>query len=104
MYDEAASRWHRSLQRLGYPRAYADMFARLRALGRLGSLTNGNRVLDCGIGPGDLSLALASATVAPVQIEGVAINPPDTILHFASALLTGYLGFAASRQSAARTS
>ena len=74
MYDEAASRWHRSLQRLGYPRAYADLFARLHALGRLGSLTDGDRVLDCGIGAGDLSLALARATVAPVQIEGVDIS------------------------------
>ena len=46
---------------------------------------------------------VVGSVIAPI-VEGVAINPPDTILHFASALLTGYLGFAASRQSAARTS
>ncbi len=74
MYDGAASRWHRSLQRLGYPRAYADLFARLRALGFLRSLATGGRVLDCGIGAGDLSLALAGATVTPVQIAGVDIS------------------------------
>jgi len=74
MYDGAASRWHRSLQRLGYPRAYADLFARLRALGLLRSLPTGGRVLDCGIGAGDLSLALARATVTPVQIAGVDIS------------------------------
>ena len=46
---------------------------------------------------------VVGSVIAPI-VEGVAINPPDTILHFASTLLTGYLGFAASRQSAARTS
>lgn len=74
MYDGAASRWHSSLQRLGYPRAYADLFARLHALGLLRSLTNGGRVLDCGIGAGNLSLALACTTVPPVQIAGVDIS------------------------------
>jgi len=71
MYDGAASRWRRSLQR---PRAYADLFAGLHALGLLQSLMNGGRVLDCGIGAGDLSLALASTTVPSVQIEGVDIS------------------------------
>lgn len=30
--------------------------------------------------------------------EGLPLNPADTVLHFASAALTGYLGFAAPRQ------
>jgi hypothetical protein len=34
--------------------------------------------------------------VAPI-VEQVALNPPDTILHLLSTLLTGYLGFLASR-------
>ncbi len=46
---------------------------------------------------------VVGSVIAPI-VEGVAINPPDTILHFASALLTGYLGFAASRQNAAHMS
>ena len=40
------------------------------------------------------------SVIAPIA-EGVAINPPDTILHLASALLTGYLGFGAARALAA---
>jgi hypothetical protein len=47
-------------------------------------------------------LAIASL-IAPI-VEGVNINAPDTILHLASALLTGYLGFLADRQVAGVTS
>lgn len=36
------------------------------------------------------------SVIAPIA-EGVAINPPDTILHLVSAILTAYLGFAAGR-------
>ena len=43
---------------------------------------------------------VAASVVAPI-VEGVAINPADTVLHLASALLTGYLGFVAARQVAA---
>ena len=42
-------------------------------------------------------LAIASF-IAPL-VEGVNLNAPDTILHLASAALTGYLGFLADRQS-----
>ena len=45
---------------------------------------------------------VVGSVIAPI-VEGVAINPPDTVLHLASALLTGYLGFVGPRQSAART-
>jgi hypothetical protein len=31
------------------------------------------------------------------------LNPPDTALHLASALLTGFLGFKADRQVASAT-
>jgi hypothetical protein len=46
------------------------------------------------------SMAVVFALLVPVSLiapiaEGVAINLPDTVLHFASALLTGYLGFTA---------
>ena len=46
-------------------------------------------------------LVLVVASVIAPIVEGVAINPPDTVLHLASALLTGYLGFVAARQVAA---
>jgi hypothetical protein len=44
-------------------------------------------------------LVLVVASVIASIVEGVAINPPDTVLHLASALLTGYLGFVATRQA-----
>ena len=40
------------------------------------------------------------SVIAPIA-EGVAINPPDTVLHLVSALLTGCLGFGAARALAA---
>ena len=36
------------------------------------------------------------SVIAPIA-EGVAINPPDTVLHLLSALVTGYVGFMAPR-------
>ncbi len=75
MYDEAAERWHDRLALLGYPRAYEDLFNRLLADGALNSLREGGRVLDCGIGTGAFSLALAEKVAAPVRIEGLDISP-----------------------------
>jgi hypothetical protein len=40
------------------------------------------------------ALLVPASLIAPIA-EGVAINPPDTVLHLASALLTAYLGFTA---------
>jgi ubiquinone/menaquinone biosynthesis C-methylase UbiE len=74
-YDEAAELWHDRLALLGYPRAYKDLFDRLLADGALASLREGGRVLDCGIGTGVFSLALAGKVAAPIQIEGVDISP-----------------------------
>lgn len=37
-------------------------------------------------------LLVVASVIAPI-VEGVTINPPDTILHLASALLTAFLGF-----------
>jgi ubiquinone/menaquinone biosynthesis C-methylase UbiE len=74
-YDEAAELWHDRLALLGYPRAYKDLFDRLLADGALASLREGGRVLDCGIGTGAFSLALAGKVAAPIRIEGVDISP-----------------------------
>ncbi len=57
------------------------------------------------VGPVDRLMAgvflvlVVASVIAPI-VEGVAINPPDTVLHLASALLTGYLGFVAGRPAA----
>lgn len=62
------------------------------------------RVTTVNKGMAAVFLVLVVGSVIAPIVEGVAINPPDTILHFASALLTGYLGFVAPRQSAASLS
>ena len=75
MYDEVAECWHDRLALLSYPRAYEDLFDRLLADSVLDSLREGGRVLDCGIGKGAFSLALAGKVAAPVRIEGVDASP-----------------------------
>jgi demethylmenaquinone methyltransferase/2-methoxy-6-polyprenyl-1,4-benzoquinol methylase len=73
-YDAAASNWHRNARWLDYPQAYAQFFARLHAAAWLGPLGPGARVLECGIGTGVLSLALAR--VVPFrEVVGVDIAP-----------------------------
>ena len=75
IYDAAAEHWHDRLGLLGYPQAYEDLFDRLLADGTLRSLQDGGRVLDFGVGTGDLSLALAGKLAAPLRIEGVELSP-----------------------------
>lgn len=48
-------------------------------------------------------LLVIASFIAPL-VEGVALNPPDTILHLLSVLLTGYLGFIAPRSAVLRSS
>ncbi|MEP7200335.1 MAG: DUF4383 domain-containing protein [Chloroflexota bacterium] len=40
------------------------------------------------------AVLVVASFIAPI-VEGVAINPPDTVLHLVSAALTAYLGFMA---------
>ena len=46
-------------------------------------------------------LLTVASFIAPL-VEGVNLNPPDTILHLASTLLTGFLGFGAARALSGR--
>ena len=48
------------------------------------------------------ALLVVASFLAPIA-EGVAINPPDTILHILSALVTGSLGFMAPRGTTTAT-
>ena len=48
------------------------------------------------------ALLVVASFLAPIA-EGVAINPPDTILHLLTTLVTGYLGFMAPRGTTTAT-
>ena len=74
LYNAAAHYWQNALWRLGFLRAYADLFARLQDDGALGRCRPA-RALDCGIGTAAFSLALAEQLVTPVRIEGIDIAP-----------------------------
>ncbi|MFN8513916.1 MAG: DUF4383 domain-containing protein [Thermomicrobiales bacterium] len=63
-----------------------------------GAVITTNRIMTAVF----IVLTIASF-IAPL-VEGVNLNPPDTILHLASALLTGYLGFLADRQATSAAS
>lgn len=75
MYDRSASRWHTSISRLGYLRAYSDLFERLVVDRQLPVFDRQARVLDAGIGSGALSLALVETVGAGFQLDGVDIAP-----------------------------
>ena len=47
-------------------------------------------------------LVLTVASFIAPLVEGVNLNPPDTILHLVSALLTGFLGFGVPRAQTPR--
>ena len=75
LYNAAARYWPNALRRLGFLRAYADLFARLQDDGALGALPPGARALDCGIGTAAFGLALAAQLDTPVRIVGIDIAP-----------------------------
>ena len=58
------------------------------------------RVVAVNKGMAVVFLVLTVASFIAPLVEGVNLNPPDTVLHLASALLTGYLGFIAPRGAA----
>ncbi|MDD9925585.1 MAG: class I SAM-dependent methyltransferase [Rhodospirillaceae bacterium] len=73
-YDQAAPGWSRTLDRLGVPNAYETLLR--TALKDEPSLYRAPqaRVLDCGIGTGALSAALADALPVPFALKGVDIS------------------------------
>lgn len=74
MYDTATARWQRSIERLQYPAAYAEVFGRLRNAGLLAWGTGPLRILDGGIGTGALSLALSAELPNPLHVDGVDLS------------------------------
>ena len=73
-YDQLAERWSGIIGRLGYGEAYRACFK------SIANLTDGPRghdklrVLDCGIGAGDLSLALADVAKHRIHVCGIDIS------------------------------
>ncbi|WP_299615297.1 class I SAM-dependent methyltransferase [Pelagibius sp.] len=75
-YDRVAPGWSRTLERLGVPGAYESMLR--HALGEEMAVAGAaapRRVLDCGIGTGALSLALAGVAPAPFALDAIDISP-----------------------------
>lgn len=74
-YDSAAPRWSRTLDRLGFPDAHETL---LRKVLRQETPSVGNaqrRVLDCGVGTGALSCALARVSPDRFTLDAIDISP-----------------------------
>ena len=74
-YDRAAPGWHRMLDRLGMPDAYETLLRSVLAEDAAGLIAAGPRVLDCGVGTGALSCALAQVLPAPFRLDAIDISP-----------------------------
>ena len=68
-YDESATDWHRTVDRLGFPAAYESLLRQVT-----GNETP-STVLDCGVGTGALSQALIRVLPAPFALTAVDVSP-----------------------------
>lgn len=68
-YDSVAHRWHRKVSRLGYPAAYAALFA---------DSAHGARVLDIGTGTGAMAEAWCRVVGTPKEL--VLLDPSREML------------------------
>lgn len=73
-YDIAAPRWHQSIRRMGFIRAYQSIFEQLQANGRFSPTEAPFSLLDTGIGTGGLSQAFLNVHRAPTQLTGIDIS------------------------------
>ena len=75
-YDVAAPRWSQKLDQLGYPDAYdtllRSVMSEAEPLGAIGAQIH---VLDCGVGTGALSCALARVLPAPFKLDSIDVSP-----------------------------
>ena len=74
-YDLAAPRWGRTLDRLGVPDAYETLLRRVLGEETTGVTGAQLRVLDCGVGTGALSCALARVLPVPFKLDAIDISP-----------------------------
>lgn len=73
-YDACAPRWDRKIGRLGFPLAYREV-VRHAASGLTVCEDAPINVLDCGVGTGAMSLALASEVSEAFDLSAVDISP-----------------------------
>ena len=74
-YDRAAPGWSRTLDRLGFPDAYDTLLRGVLSEEVPGINGSQRRVLDCGVGTGALSCALARVSPAPFKLDAIDISP-----------------------------
>lgn len=75
LYDRAAPGWGQTLDRFGYPRAYETLFRSVLDEEALEILGTQPHVLDCGVGTGALSSALAGVLRTPFKLDAIDISP-----------------------------
>jgi demethylmenaquinone methyltransferase/2-methoxy-6-polyprenyl-1,4-benzoquinol methylase len=75
LYDRAAPGWGRTLDRLGYPGAYETLLRSVLSEETLDVAGAQPRVLDCGVGTGALSSALARVLPTPFKLDAIDISP-----------------------------
>lgn len=68
-YDDSASGWQQTVDRLGFPAAYESLLRQI-----IGEDTP-STVLDCGVGTGALSQALINTASAPLALTAVDVSP-----------------------------
>ncbi len=73
-YDEAAPSWTRLTNRLGYGRAYQQIFQEFLATHAVEPKHGPLRVLDGGVGTGGFSLALAETWAQSIDLKAVDIS------------------------------
>lgn len=74
-YHRIARTWSSRVRALGFAVAYRRVIHRLNAQALLGLSAGDLRVLDAGIGGGDLSLALLDETKASIRLDGIDLCP-----------------------------
>ena len=75
LYDRAAPGWDRTLDWLGGPGAYETLLRRVLSEEALEVVGARPRVLDCGVGTGALSGALARVLPTPFTLDAIDISP-----------------------------
>ncbi|MGI9382600.1 MAG: class I SAM-dependent methyltransferase [Methyloligellaceae bacterium] len=74
-YDRAAPGWSQMLDRLGFPDAYETLLRGVLSEEAPAMTGAQLRVLDCGVGTGALSCALARVAPAPFKLDAIDISP-----------------------------